>query len=370
MTMMMKTFCRTALLLLTATVPLLAQYPFRTYITFDSAKVYGAGNTKAIELLKTRDTARVWLDVENYVTKPKLRIRSRDDKTRDGQIYNTMAVTSVGADSTYAEVGVTNSGYEFAAGRRIGGSGYLFWRQTYPDSTVWFIGGARKMKLDGTNLTLGTQQDNMILVDHYNNIAAPPPGAVANLAEGIVLKNNTAATSATAQNSPALKFRSNSWYEVTASSQPIEWTIHNWGFNRAGTSGGVLTFAVRRQIVDANTYLTLAPVAVDEIGRVLLGYTKDQVTTGTERYSGFWGENFGNWKVILAGKTVIGWPENAITADLIVNGKVSVNNTAATITSGTGAPTASEPNGSIYLRTDGGTGTTLYVRESGAWVAK
>ena len=43
---------------------------------------------------------------------------------------------------------------------------------------------------------------------------------------------------------------------------------------------------------------------------------------------------------------------------------------APTITSGTGAPSAAEPNGSIYLRTDGASATTLYVRAAGAWVAK
>lgn len=41
-----------------------------------------------------------------------------------------------------------------------------------------------------------------------------------------------------------------------------------------------------------------------------------------------------------------------------------------TITSGTGAPSHSATNGSLYLRTDGGAGTTLYVREAGAWAAK
>lgn len=41
-----------------------------------------------------------------------------------------------------------------------------------------------------------------------------------------------------------------------------------------------------------------------------------------------------------------------------------------TITSGSGAPSASEPDGSVYLRDDGGSSTTFYVRESGAWVAK
>lgn len=41
-----------------------------------------------------------------------------------------------------------------------------------------------------------------------------------------------------------------------------------------------------------------------------------------------------------------------------------------TITQGEGAPTAPQPNGSIYLRTDGAAATTLYVRAAGAWVAK
>lgn len=45
------------------------------------------------------------------------------------------------------------------------------------------------------------------------------------------------------------------------------------------------------------------------------------------------------------------------------------SDTGPTITSGTGVPTASEPNGSLFLRTDGGAGSTLYVRESGAWNA-
>lgn len=45
--------------------------------------------------------------------------------------------------------------------------------------------------------------------------------------------------------------------------------------------------------------------------------------------------------------------------------------TAPYIASGAGAPTDnSAPNGSLYIRTDGGTGATLYLREAGAWVPK
>lgn len=48
------------------------------------------------------------------------------------------------------------------------------------------------------------------------------------------------------------------------------------------------------------------------------------------------------------------------TADTAVTG-------APTITSGTGAPSATPPDGSIYLRTDGASATTVYVRVSSAW---
>jgi hypothetical protein len=44
--------------------------------------------------------------------------------------------------------------------------------------------------------------------------------------------------------------------------------------------------------------------------------------------------------------------------------------TSPTITSGTGAPSATEPNGSVYMRTNGTNGDdSLYMRIGGAWVA-
>lgn len=46
-----------------------------------------------------------------------------------------------------------------------------------------------------------------------------------------------------------------------------------------------------------------------------------------------------------------------------VNGGVKIN-------VGTGVPTVGYANGSLFIRTDGGTGSTLYVRENGVWVAK
>jgi len=49
---------------------------------------------------------------------------------------------------------------------------------------------------------------------------------------------------------------------------------------------------------------------------------------------------------------------------------IELGSSGPTITTGTGAPSHSAPDGSLYLRTDGGAGSTLYVRETGAWVAK
>jgi len=65
---------------------------------------------------------------------------------------------------------------------------------------------------------------------------------------------------------------------------------------------------------------------------------------------------------------------NAVYADSFngtINGDVTGNVTVgtATITSGSAAPSASAPNGSIYLRTGGTADTTLYVRAAGAWTA-
>jgi hypothetical protein len=51
-------------------------------------------------------------------------------------------------------------------------------------------------------------------------------------------------------------------------------------------------------------------------------------------------------------------------------GALELTSTSVRIMSGSGAPTNTAPNGSIYLRADGTAGSTLYVRESGGWVAK
>ena len=51
------------------------------------------------------------------------------------------------------------------------------------------------------------------------------------------------------------------------------------------------------------------------------------------------------------------------------SGAESAVATSPTVTSGSGAPSASEPNGSVYLRTNGASANTRYLRIGGAWVS-
>jgi len=79
--------------------------------------------------------------------------------------------------------------------------------------------------------------------------------------------------------------------------------------------------------------------------------------------------NFTAGGAVAAQVTIASTGNVTIAADLIVG-------TAARITAGTGSPEGVKTAaiGSLYLRTDGGAGTTLYVKESGTgstgWVAK
>ncbi len=165
--------------------------------------------------------------------------------------------------------------------------------------------------------TFGSSTSNDVVVENYNGIAAPLPGQQANVTSGITLMNSTASNGESAQNSPALTFSATSLNPSTNRSEISTWSIHRWGFITEGTAGAVLTFTVQRP-----DPLTISPVAFDEDGRVLLGYTQ----AFTPTYYGFKGEDFGQWSVILAGPTVVGWPEKNITSDLRVTGTARFDN--------------------------------------------
>jgi hypothetical protein len=227
------------------------------------------------------------------------------------------------------------------------------------DSTEFYINQVLKARLDSNGFSI-----------YQGDIFAPFPGSLPNIVTQLLLENNTPAEDYfSTGNSPAIQLKHYSYHAEVHESQENSWYIHNWGFSTAGTAGGVLVFTNSRP---SNPSM-VSSFAIDEIGRTIIGYIKDQGSN----YYGFWGEDFGQWQVITGGRTVIGWPENSTVSDLVVTGGILVNmvngetlSTPCTITSGTGVPSASVSDGSIYLRRDGSGGTSFYVRESGSWVGK
>jgi hypothetical protein len=163
--------------------------------------------------------------------------------------------------------------------------------------------------------TFGSATTDLAVVENYNNIVALGVNNPV-FTSGLTLRNNTASGLGSSQNSPALTFSATSWNPTTSRSEISTWSLHRWGFSTSGTSGAVLAFTVQRP-----DPLTITPVAFDEGGRVLLGHTKPVTTT----YLGFKGEDFGQWNVILAGPTVVGWPENNIRSDLRVTGNATTD---------------------------------------------
>lgn len=168
------------------------------------------------------------------------------------------------------------------------------------------------------NTDIGSTSVNAIVTQSYNGIVAPNPGVVANIVTGIKLINNTAATSLAHNNSPALQLKQFSWNPTAGASQENSWYLHNWGFATSGTAGGVFTITNKRPS-DPNTYSTFA---IDEIGRTIIGYTKSHGSN----YYGFWGEDLGQWGVILAHTlpVIVGWPENSVTTDFYVTGNTKL----------------------------------------------
>ena len=107
-----------------------------------------------------------------------------------------------------------------------------------------------------------------------------------------------------------------SWISLRDNNVPRWWI---------GRAGGSQTFTIRR--ADSNGDVVDDPITIDpSTGRVTVGVAG--VTAGVE-----------------------------------------LGGSGPTITTGTGAPSHSAPNGSVYHRQDGTASTTLYVRAAGAWSA-
>ena len=76
------------------------------------------------------------------------------------------------------------------------------------------------------------------------------------------------------------------------------------------------------------------------------------------------------WRQMLADTNLYRSAADTLKTDdsFVVAGTLTIS--SVTVSTGTGAPSGGCTTGSLFLRTDGGTNTTLYVCESSAWSAK
>ena len=138
----------------------------------------------------------------------------------------------------------------------------------------------------------------------------------------ITVTNPTAATSLVQQHSPWITLENHSWDTTAGASVAMQWRIRNEAYNTPG-GGACLVFKV-----SGGTQPIRRPVAIDEQGRMLIGYGSGPFSDqDTGPYYGFNGEDFGTWPLILAAniaglnKMVVGWPEQSIVTDLYITGK-------------------------------------------------
>jgi hypothetical protein len=117
---------------------------------------------------------------------------------------------------------------------------------------------------------------------------------------GIELTNPDVATAGTQPWSPAIKFSQNAYDNSIGSSVYLNWYLQTEGFVTPG--GGSVFEIMSKRAIDS-----FIPFAIDEFGRIYMGET-------------FTGQNFGQWKIILNGKTCVGFPEDGGVANLEING--------------------------------------------------
>lgn len=121
--------------------------------------------------------------------------------------------------------------------------------------------------------------------------------------------------------------------------------------------------ALQEAMIAVETELGINPKGIYSSAAARLSILESRINAGG-------GGGGGGGETIDLGTQVSGILSGSFVSPIFISQVIAPSyafDTGVTITNGTGAPASSQPNGSIYLRRDGGPLAALYSRQSGTW---
>jgi hypothetical protein len=146
-------------------------------------------------------------------------------------------------------------------------------------------------------------------------------------------------------------------------------SVNQTGANNTAIGAGALPNNIignRNTVIGSN-----AGANVTSDNNILIGYKARSLSpTSSRQFAIDYGNDTSSPVPYMYGSMLVGSETLGTRAkDFRIGGDAGANGGISILT-GTGVPSMTAPNGSLYTRQDGGAGSTLYVREAGAWVAK
>jgi hypothetical protein len=287
-------------------------------------------------------------------------------------------LTAIGNDAMRNTAGVTN-------GTAVGGSAHRAWVGSY--STAIGAGALRGNEdgvssIGGSNIAIGVSAMNGLTATTANNNVVIGNNAAQVITTGnsnIIIGNGAGTVITTAQQN--VMIGSNAGGALVTAFEDV-FVGFNAGKSATGSTNTVIGHTAGLALTTGSTNTIIGGHAGNKLTtgatNTILGANVASTTLSTGSSNIVIGVN-GNADAPAAGSTdtltiqgngatpiISGTNMNTTPIVLLPGAKVIVGATGKpSITSGTGAPVATEPNGSLYLRTDGAANTRLYISEGG-----
>lgn len=185
-------------------------------------------------------------------------------------------------------------------------------------------------------------------------------------AAGLSVVNSTAAMSGNQQVSPAIEQTGNGWSTGSAASQSVKFRSFVLPAQNATPTGA---WKLQQNINGAGWEDAMT---VSSDGTFTFNGTNFTTTTGRNMYSVAAGSFYmigysGTWKVALESNALYSWTDKQVSLGTSSKSFKEAWVGGVLWSAGTGSPegVVTAPVGSLFTRTDGGSGSTLYVKESG-----